>query len=88
MSRDFWERADRFIALFLRSGSIAMMAALVIFVAAGVIVRFLPFASMGWADEIIELAFAWLVFLGAAALRDHITSGWTSFPNWGIQKQA
>ncbi len=45
-----------------------MLVMLVILVAAGVIVRFLPFASMGWADEIIELAFAWLVFLGAAAL--------------------
>jgi len=64
----FWERVDRFIALFLRRGSIVMMAALVVFVAGGVLVRFLPFASMGWADEIVELAFAWLVFLGAAAL--------------------
>ena len=45
-----------------------MMMALIVFVAAGVLVRFLPFASMGWADEIIELAFAWLVFLGAASL--------------------
>ena len=68
MSRGFWERADEFIALFLRRGSITMMMALVVLVAAGVLVRFLPFASMGWADEIIELAFAWLVFLGAAAL--------------------
>ena len=68
MSRGFWERIDQFIAVFLRRGSIAMMVALVVFVAAGVIVRFLPFASMGWADEIIELAFAWLVFLGTAAL--------------------
>jgi len=68
MSRGYWERADAFIALFLRRGSIAMMMALVVLVAAGVLVRFLPFASMGWADEIIELAFAWLVFLGAAAL--------------------
>jgi len=68
MSRGFWEGVDRFIVLFLRRGSIAMMVALVVFVAAGVLVRFLPFTSMGWADEIIELAFAWLVFLGAAAL--------------------
>ena len=68
MSRGFWERADEFIAPFLRRGSITMMMALVVLVAAGVLVRFLPFASMGWADEIIELAFAWLVFLGAAAL--------------------
>ena len=68
MRQGFWERADKFVALCLRRGSIAMMVALVVFVAAGVVVRFLPFASMGWADEIIELAFAWLVFLGAAAL--------------------
>jgi TRAP-type C4-dicarboxylate transport system permease small subunit len=68
MSLGFWARVDRFIALFLRRGSIAMMMALVVLVAAGVLVRFLPFASMGWADEIVELAFAWLVFLGAAAL--------------------
>lgn len=68
MSPGFWARVDRFVALFLRRGSIVMMMALVVFVAAGVVVRFLPFASMGWADEIIELAFAWLVFLGAAAL--------------------
>jgi TRAP-type C4-dicarboxylate transport system permease small subunit len=68
MNLSSWRRIDQFIAVFLRRGSIAMMVALVVFVAAGVIVRFLPFASMGWADEIIELAFAWLVFLGAAAL--------------------
>jgi TRAP-type C4-dicarboxylate transport system permease small subunit len=68
MSRGFGARVDQFIALFLRRSSIAMMAALIVFVAAGVLVRFLPFASMGWADEIIELAFAWLVFLGAASL--------------------
>jgi TRAP-type C4-dicarboxylate transport system permease small subunit len=68
MNLSSWQRIDQFIAVFLRRGSIAMMVALVVFVAAGVIVRFLPFASMGWADEIIELAFAWLVFLGAAAL--------------------
>jgi len=31
-------------------------------------VRFVPVASMGWADEIVELFFAWMVFLGTAAL--------------------
>jgi len=41
---------------------------LIVLVSASVVVRFLPFVSMGWADEIVELAFAWLVFLGAAAL--------------------
>lgn len=37
-------------------------------IGAGVFVRFVPVASMGWADEIIELGFAWMVFLGAALL--------------------
>jgi TRAP-type C4-dicarboxylate transport system permease small subunit len=30
--------------------------------------RFVPIYSMGWYDEIVELLFAWLVFIGAAAL--------------------
>ena len=28
----------------------------------------IPLFSMGWADEVVELAFAWMVFLGTAAL--------------------
>ena len=41
-------------------------SALVLLVGAGVFVRFVPVSSMGWADEIIEFGFAWLVFFGAA----------------------
>ena len=41
---------------------------LLLLVGAGVFVRFVPVSSMGWADEIIELGFAWLVFFGAAWL--------------------
>ena len=44
------------------------MVGLLFFIAAGVFVRFVPISSMGWADEIIEFGFAWMVFLGAAAL--------------------
>jgi TRAP-type C4-dicarboxylate transport system permease small subunit len=68
MEKGFFPWLDRGIFRFLRTGCIAMMMGLIIFVAAGVLVRFVPFASMGWADEIVEFGFAWLVFLGAAAL--------------------
>jgi TRAP-type C4-dicarboxylate transport system permease small subunit len=52
----------------LQRACIGFLVVLIVLVSASVVVRFLPFASMGWADEIVELAFAWLVFLGAAAL--------------------
>lgn len=48
--------------------SIGSLVSLWFLVAAGVFVRFVPISSMGWADEIIEMAFAWMVFLGAAVL--------------------
>ena len=68
MPQEIFIKADRLLALILRWGSIVCLIGLVIFVAAGVIVRFVPVFSMGWADEIVEFGFAWMVFLGAAAL--------------------
>jgi TRAP-type C4-dicarboxylate transport system permease small subunit len=59
---------DRAAEWALRWGSISCLVALLALVGAGVFVRFVPVASMGWADEIVELAFAWMVFLGATAL--------------------
>lgn len=56
------------VAAALKWGSVGWLLALWVLVAAGVFVRFVPVASMGWADEIVELAFAWMVFMGAAAL--------------------
>jgi TRAP-type C4-dicarboxylate transport system permease small subunit len=68
MSQETLVKIDRVLALALRWGSIVCLIGLIIFVAAGVIVRFVPVFSMGWADEIVEFGFAWMVFLGAAAL--------------------
>jgi len=68
MPQEILIKADRLLALILRWGSIVCLIGLVIFVAAGVIVRFVPVFSMGWADEIVEFGFAWMVFLVAAAL--------------------
>jgi TRAP-type C4-dicarboxylate transport system permease small subunit len=56
--------------------SIVCMFVLVVLVCALVFIRFFPVFSMGWADEIVELAFAWMVFTGTAAVwrsHEHIT---------------
>lgn len=67
-----WARAERGLAAALRWGSILCLVALLFLLAGGVLVRFVPVVSMGWADEIVELSFAWMVFLGTAALwRSH-----------------
>jgi TRAP-type C4-dicarboxylate transport system permease small subunit len=44
------------------------MVGLLIIIAAVVFVRFVPFTSMGWTDEVVEFAFAWMVFLCSAGL--------------------
>jgi len=41
---------------------------LLILLAGVVFVRFVPITSLGWSDEIVEWAFAWMVFMGAAVL--------------------
>ena len=33
-----------------------------------VFIRFVPLTSMGWTDELVEFAFAWMVFLCSAGL--------------------
>jgi len=68
MKPERFKKTERFLARLLRWGSVGCLVGLLVFVAAGVFVRFVPISSMGWADEIIEFAFAWMVFLGAAAL--------------------
>jgi len=62
------EAFDRVLTAVMKWTSAFCLAALVILVGAGVFVRFVPVSSMGWADEIVELIFAWLVFFGAAWL--------------------
>jgi len=69
-------RIDRALEIVLRWMSIICMFVLVVLVCALVLIRFFPIMSMGWADEIVELAFAWMVFLGTAAVwrsHEHIT---------------
>ncbi|MBC7188956.1 TRAP transporter small permease [Candidatus Aerophobetes bacterium] len=55
------------------------MIGLLLLVAGNVLVRFVPFTSLGWSDEIVEWMFAWLVFICAAALwreNEHFRVDW------------
>lgn len=63
-----YSKADQILANFLKWISVGCLIALFLLIAAGVFVRFVPISSMGWADEVIELAFAWMVFGGASFL--------------------
>ncbi len=70
------DRVDRTLEAVLRWISIVTMFVLVVLVSALVLIRFFPIFSMGWADEVVELAFAWMVFMGTAAVwrsSEHIT---------------
>jgi TRAP-type C4-dicarboxylate transport system permease small subunit len=69
-------RADRVLEAVLRWLSIVCMFVLVVLVCGLVFIRFFPIMSLGWADEIVELAFAWMVFMGTTAVwrsHEHIT---------------
>jgi len=69
-------RVDRALEAVLRWVSTVCLAALAVLVCALVLVRFFPVLPLDWSDEIVELAFAWMVFLGTAALwrsHEHIT---------------
>jgi TRAP-type C4-dicarboxylate transport system permease small subunit len=63
-----WAQADRGMAHAMRQVCIAAFVVLIVLVSTLIFVRFAPLFSLGWADEIVEMAFAWLTFLGAAAL--------------------
>lgn len=76
-------KAEWVLDLAMRWGSVGCLAAIFILIAAGIFVRFVPISSMGWADELIEMGFAWMVFLGATVLwkeRTHFRVD--ILPNW------
>jgi TRAP-type C4-dicarboxylate transport system permease small subunit len=78
MKTEIFKKSEQALVQIMRWGSIGCLVGLLFFVSAGVFVRFVPISSMGWADEIIEFGFAWMVFLGAAVLwraRSHFRVG-------------
>jgi TRAP-type C4-dicarboxylate transport system permease small subunit len=63
-----WAQADRSLADAMRGACTAAFVVLIVLVTTLILIRFAPLFSLGWADEIVEMAFAWMTFLGAAAL--------------------
>jgi TRAP-type transport system small permease protein len=83
MKRGNLGKVDQILAVVTKWGSVASLVILFLLIAAGVFVRFVPITSLGWADEIIELAFAWMVFLGATYLwRERTHFNVDIVPNW------
>jgi len=71
------------LAIYLRWGTIGCFVGLLFLIGVGIFARFIPFFSMGWADEVIEWAFAWMVFLGTAVLwRERTHFRVDLIPNW------
>lgn len=70
---------DRFLAIIMRWLTLICLVALLILLSGVVFVRFVPVTSLGWSDEIVEWAFAWMVFTGAAILwrnNEHFRVQW------------
>ncbi len=68
-------RADRALDAAMRWISSVCLVLLLDIVSLMVLIRFYPLVALGWEDEVVELAFAWMVFLGSAAVwrsREHI----------------
>lgn len=79
-------RLDPMLGSAMRVICVVSMMLLLILLTGNVVFRFVPVISMGWYDEIVETLFAWLVFIGAAALwreSSHFRVEWfyTKFEN-------
>ncbi len=61
-------RADHALDTLMRGISSACLVVLLVLVSLIVLVRFWPVVVLGWEDEVVELAFAWMVFVGSAAV--------------------
>ena len=75
----FLTKFDRSLAITMQSLALVCFVALLILLSGVVFVRFVPITSLGWSDEIVEWAFAWMVFMGAAALwrdNEHFRVRW------------
>ena len=62
------QKIDRALVPALKWSSVFCLVALLVLIAAGIFVRFVPIGSMGWADEVIEWAFVYMVFMGSVVL--------------------
>ena len=59
---------DRTLVFSLRLVCVCCFSLLLLLLSGNVFVRYFPVAAFYWFDEVVEWAFAWMVFFGAAAL--------------------
>jgi TRAP-type C4-dicarboxylate transport system permease small subunit len=64
----FLNRFDQTLVLVLEWICIALFVAITFILTLSIVVRFIPFMSMHWFDEILELLYGALIFYGAAAV--------------------
>ncbi len=72
---------DRFLQVMMRTICIVSFTILFILLAGNVLIRNFPVMEIYWFDEVVEFAFAWLVFIGVAQLwatNDHFRLDWFS----------
>jgi TRAP-type C4-dicarboxylate transport system permease small subunit len=62
------EWMDSALDVSMRWISAVCLTVLLCLVSLMVLVRFWPVVALGWEDEVVELTFAWMVFLGSAAV--------------------
>jgi TRAP-type transport system small permease protein len=62
------DQVDRALGAGMRWISSVCLVVLLGLVSLMVLIRFWPVVVLGWEDEVVELAFAWMVFLGSAAV--------------------
>ena len=76
-----FSKFDRYLIASLRVICVGCFLILLVLLTANVLVRLFPVTTIYWFDEVVEWVFAWMVFLGAAALwaRDeHFKLEWIS----------
>ncbi|MFH0784989.1 MAG: TRAP transporter small permease subunit [Pseudomonadota bacterium] len=73
-------RFDKTLTLVLEWICITLFAAITMILTLNIIVRFVPFMSMHWFDEILELLYGALIFYGSAAV--WVAHGHFSVGDW------
>lgn len=69
---------DKMLLITLKTISIISFVILTVLLTAVILARFIPFMSLLWCEEVIELVFACMIFYGSAALwitKEHFNAG-------------
>lgn len=77
---DLLKRMDRALIQTLKWVCIVLFVAITFILTLNIVVRFFPFMSMHWFDEILELLYGALIFYGAAAV--WVNHGHFSVGDW------